>query len=274
MASSTQIQPHILNRYNAPLHYWLSGSAENPLIVCTHGAGVDHHLFDAQIDALSQNYHVLTWDVRGHGQSQPIGDSFSLELCAEDLFALMDAVGVKTAILMGQSMGGYISQIAYRRHPERIRGLVVIGATNLAKPLARWEAWALKLSMPLIRAWPYDHFLQTAANTAARTESARAATLNAMRQIKRADFMTIWEGVTLAATVEGWPGHQIRVPFLLTHGEHDINGNIRRDAPGWAASEPDVRYEVIPDAAHNANQDNPAAFNRVLMDFLSHRLKE
>lgn len=274
MASSTQIPPRILNRHNAPLHYWLSGSAEKPLIVCTHGAGVDHHLFDAQIDALSQDYHVLTWDVRGHGQSQPIGDSFSLELCAEDLFALMDAVGVEKAILMGQSMGGYISQIAYRQHPERIRGLVVIGATNLAKPLARWEAWALKLSMPLIRAWPYDHFLRTAAHTAARTESARAMTLNAMRQIKRADFMTIWEGVTLVATVEGWPGHHIHVPFLLTHGEFDVNGTIRRDAPGWAAVEPDVRYEVIPNAAHNANQDNPAAFNRVLLDFLSHRLKE
>ena len=60
----------------------------------------------------------------------------------------------------------------------------------------------------------------------------------------------------------------IRVPLLMTHGEHDDYGTIRRDAKKWAAYEPDVEYVVIPDAGHNANQDNPAFMNAVIDKFL------
>jgi len=57
--------------------------------------------------------------------------------------------------------------------------------------------------------------------------------------------------------------------LLLTHGERDGTGNIRKVAPHWAAREPHCRSVVIPGAGDCANQDNPEFFNRLLLDFLS-----
>lgn len=59
------------------------------------------------------------------------------------------------------------------------------------------------------------------------------------------------------------------MPLLLTHGEHDRTGNIARIEPAWAERDPHCRYELVPDASHNANQDNADFFNEVLPNFLS-----
>jgi pimeloyl-ACP methyl ester carboxylesterase len=62
--------------------------------------------------------------------------------------------------------------------------------------------------------------------------------------------------------------YRFPMPFLLTHGALDALKEVREQAPIWAQREPNCRYVVIPDAGHNANQDNPAFFNEVLLSFL------
>ncbi|MCI0393621.1 MAG: alpha/beta fold hydrolase [Chloroflexi bacterium] len=64
------------------------------------------------------------------------------------------------------------------------------------------------------------------------------------------------------------PGYTIPHPLLITHGDHDRTGNIRKVAPRWAQRDPQSRYLLIPQAGHCANQDNPEFFNRVLLEFL------
>ncbi|MBE0688800.1 MAG: alpha/beta hydrolase, partial [Anaerolineae bacterium] len=58
------------------------------------------------------------------------------------------------------------------------------------------------------------------------------------------------------------------VPVLIIHGDHDDLGTIKSMTPGWAERNADGVYHVIPDAGHMANQDNPDAFNAILIDFL------
>lgn len=260
----------VLQRDGGPIHYWVGGLENRPLVVFTHGATMDHRMFDAQVAALLPEYRVLTWDVRGHGKSQPLGSGFDLRACADDLFALMDAVGVEKAVLVGHSMGGYITQYAYLKHPERVLAVGIIGAINVTLPYSRWEILMLKASMPMIGLWPYGNFTQAVAKSTATKPDVQRYALEAIRQIKRDDFLTIWKAFTLAIDDTGIPGHHIRVPLLITHGEHDKlgGGRIKTQAPQWAAQEPDARYQVIPDAGHNANQDNPAYFNKELLEFL------
>lgn len=69
---------YVVNRKGCPIHYWLAGQLNKSLIVLTHGATADHQMFDAQVEILVKNYRVLTWDVRGQGESQPIGEGFSI----------------------------------------------------------------------------------------------------------------------------------------------------------------------------------------------------
>lgn len=257
-----------LERPGCTIHYWLGGAADRPLVVFTHGATMDHAMFDEQVRALLPDYRVLTWDVRGHGESRPLQGDFTLADCAADLIALLDKVGVEQAVLVGQSMGGYISQYAYLYHPERVQAMVIIGATSIALPYGRMEIIALKASLPLFGIWPFGHFKRTVAKTTAIKPEIRAYALETINKLSHQEFLQIWKAVTLAIKEEGIPGHQIRVPLLLTHGDQDTTGVIRRDAPKWAAYEPDVEYVVIPHAAHNANQDNPEFFNRILLEFL------
>jgi pimeloyl-ACP methyl ester carboxylesterase len=233
---------------------------------------MDHAMFDPQLDALLPEYRVLTWDVRGHGESRPLQEAFTLDDAAGDLVAILDEVGSDKAVLVGQSMGGYISQYAYLNHPERVQAIVIIGSTSIALPYSRWEIFALKASAPLFGLWPYGHFKKTIArNTAIKPEVQRYAYETASK-LSRQEFLKIWKAVTLAVSAQGIADHYIDVPLLLTHGDQDNTGVIRRDAPRWAAYEPDVQYAVIPDAGHNANQDNPEFFNHVLLDFLRQRL--
>ena len=66
--------------------------------------------------------------------------------------------------------------------------------------------------------------------------------------------------------------YRLPMPFLLTHGAQDALKEVKEQASIWAQREPNCRYVVIPDAGHNANQDNPEFFNQVLLTFLHQHL--
>lgn len=262
----------MLERAGCPLHYWLGGPAERPLLVLMHGATMDHRMFNAQIPRLLPRYRVLVWDGRGQGRSQPLGARFDLETCAADLLAILDRHEVETAVLIGQSLGGYIAQQVYLAAPQRVQAMVILGSTPLAKAYSRFDVWALRQSLRVFKLWPYDHLMRVVAKFTAVRPEIQAYAYNAIRQISRDDFIKIWSGVTTAVNEKGMPDLRIRVPLLLTHGSRDFTGTIRRDMPRWADWEPDAEYAVIPQAGHNANQDNPDFFNNLLHLFLEARV--
>jgi len=255
-----------VERSGSTIHYWLHGPKGRPLVTLTHGATMDHRMFDAQIPALAEEYRVLTWDVRGHGQSQPIGDHFSMAAAVDDLLALMQLAGYDQAVLAGQSMGAYIAQNFVVRYPERALALVSIGSTNITRRYSLLDRVGLLLTPPTLRVWPYEHLKRLVAQTTAISPQARSYAYQAISQVGQRDFANIMDAV--ARGLSYLPDYRIPVPALLTHGDQDNTGKIKAYARQWADSQPNARYVVIPDAGHNANQDNPAFFNRLLLDFL------
>jgi 3-oxoadipate enol-lactonase len=267
------MQMQVLERQGCPIHYWVGGREQAPAVLLMHGALMDHRMFNAQVPWLMEQYRVIAWDGRGHGRSQPIGlgSPTITDYCA-DALAVLDAVGAEKAVLVGQSMGAYVAQHLLRGCRERALALVVIGSTPVAFAVKGWEMWALEVSGPMMGWWPWNSLKPLMAkNTALQAETIRYA-LSAMDQVDRRTFLSIWKAVSGAVRREGYPDFRVDVPFLLTHGEFDRTGTIVRDGPRWAASDPRIEYKVIPQAGHNANQDNPAEFNRVLMDFLQNTL--
>lgn len=84
------------------------------------------------LDALRRNYRVVVFDQRWHGQGIRT-ERFDLDDCADDAVAVADALGIKSFIAAGYSMGTLVSQVIWRRHPERVAGLVLCaGATHFA----------------------------------------------------------------------------------------------------------------------------------------------
>jgi len=184
------------------------------------------------------------------------------------MLAILDKTGVEKAVIGGQSLGGYITQHIYIAAPHRMTAALIIGSTPLAKAYSKFEIWALKASMPLFGIWPYRHLTKTIARNTAITEPVRRYALEASRQVGYQDFLKIWRAVTMAVDEKGRAGFTIDVPLLLMHGQYDRTGSIRRDMPHWSKIEPCASYHVIPDAGHNANQDNPAFTNERLLEFL------
>src|SRR5512138_875083 len=116
----TILKECILERKGCPLHYWIGGQDDRPLVVFMHGACVDHHSFDSIVPVVAECYQVMSWDARGHGLSQPMGEPFSLGLAVEDMLAIMDRLGNRKAIFVGHSNGTYITQELVFRNPERV----------------------------------------------------------------------------------------------------------------------------------------------------------
>ena len=84
------------------------------------GWGGDHTSWAFQIPALAAEFDVVALDNRGAGQSDAPDRSFTLADMADDVVALMDELGVRTAHICGASMGGMIAQELALRHPERV----------------------------------------------------------------------------------------------------------------------------------------------------------
>jgi len=85
------------------------------------------------LPALSERYHVLTVDHRGHGQGIRTR-RFRLKDCADDAMAAAEALGVERLIAVGYSMGGPIAKLCWSRHPERVRGLVLCATAQHFRP--------------------------------------------------------------------------------------------------------------------------------------------
>ncbi len=238
-------------------------------MVFSHGATMDHRMFDAQIPAVAENYRVLTWDLRGHGRSRPLKDTggdLSVRDLVEDLVALIDHLEYEKVTLVGQSLGGHLAQDVVFYHPDRVSALVTIGSSCSTIKQPKLGRLALNLSPLLFKVWPEDNLREQTAKNIAVTPGARAYAYEASRQLTKEDFMEVWNAV--AGLLHHEPGYRIEHPLLITHGDSDDVGNIKKISPKWADRDPNSRYVVIPAAGHNANQDNPDFFNRILLEFL------
>jgi len=113
----------------------LAGGAGAP-VVLLHGLGVTAGINWGQtVGQLSGTRRTIAMDLRGHGRG--IDARFSLAACAEDTVALLDALDIDRAIIGGYSMGGPISQLVARDHPDRVIGLVQCAtATSFVDPFS------------------------------------------------------------------------------------------------------------------------------------------
>ena len=104
----------------------LPGPAGAPTVVLLHGLGVTADVnFHRCYQALGERFRVLAFDHRGHGDGIRTRRPFRLVDCADDVVAMADLVGVERFVPVGYSMGGAVAQHVWRRHPERVSGIVL-----------------------------------------------------------------------------------------------------------------------------------------------------
>jgi len=105
-------------------------------VLLLHAWGETHRTFDRLLPLLPDTMHLVVPDQRGVGHSSTPADGYALRDAAADMIALLDALEIDTCWLTGTSSGGYLAQHLALEHPDRVRGMVLVGSpSNLHRPL-------------------------------------------------------------------------------------------------------------------------------------------
>jgi len=254
-------------RAGSRIHYWTSGGDDGPTVICIHGVTLDHGTWDGQVPALlDAGYRVITWDLRGHGASRPMGEGLSIHLATQDLKALLDKTEVARSVLVGQSFGGSVAQEFLRLYPDRVSALVLVGAPELGHRYPLQHRLFGRTRPLVLRLWPERHLRRTIPAFMSAKPEVQRYVAEANQALSKADFVAVTR-----AALEGMLGYdraeELDVPVLLTHGENEaawLVGMLR----SWAASDALVTCHPVPGAGHLANHDSPTAFNETLIGFL------
>jgi len=109
---------------NHKVSYTDEGKYGAPVIIFIHGFPFNMSMWNRQIESLT-NYRVITYDIRGFGNSDAGNEEFTIELFAKDLISLMDALKIEKSIVCGLSMGGYIALNAFKNYARRFSALIL-----------------------------------------------------------------------------------------------------------------------------------------------------
>jgi pimeloyl-ACP methyl ester carboxylesterase len=116
------------------VHLRDEGPRDAPVILLLHGANASLHTWDQWTRTLSTKYRVVRFDQIGHGLTGPNPTArYDAEAFTGTVNAVMNRLGIKTFVIGGNSMGGWVSWEYARRHPDRLRGMVLVDAFG-AKP--------------------------------------------------------------------------------------------------------------------------------------------
>lgn len=110
------------------LAYAEQGDRDGPALLLLHAWLESLKSFDRLTPLLPPSLHVLALDQRGHGQADKPADGYDLTTLADDVVAFLDAKGLTSVVLAGSSSGGYVAQQVAIGHPDRVKGLVLIGS--------------------------------------------------------------------------------------------------------------------------------------------------
>lgn len=239
-----------------------------PPVVLLHGLAGSANELVPTATGLLDGYTVIVPDQRGHGHSTRRPADVSRDAYVADVVAVLDALAADgPAVLAGQSMGAHTAMLVAARHPERVRGLVMleggVGGDDGDYP-SRLEAW--------FASWPVPFPSREAAVAFLGGRS--------LAQVWAADleecddgYRPRFDGAVMTAAIRGvadvarwdeWAA--VRAPALLVRGSDGTGppGEVER----MLRLRPGTGHVVVPDAGHDVHLDQPAAWLAVLRGFL------
>jgi len=254
----------------APFSYVEKGNHSSLPVVFLHGFPFGHKMWLEQLEAVGRRYRAITYDIRGHGESYVGDGQFTIEGHVDDLFALLDHLNLKKVVIVGLSMGGYITLRALEREPDRFVAAVLCDTRSEADGNeAKLKRFA---NIALVKkegsAAFAEKFLQ--ALFAPRSFDTQPEKVELIRGIiaKTSPLSIAGTLLALAARTDTTASlSTIKIPTLILVGELDP---ITPPAAAEAMHEriPGSELFIVPHAAHMSNLENTEFFNEKLLYFL------
>jgi 3-oxoadipate enol-lactonase len=254
-------------------------TASGPPIVLLHGGGLDHRMWATQLDAFPGR-RVIVPDARGHGWSR--SPEAGHRLC-DDVVALLDALEIPRAVLVGLSMGGGTAVDVALEHPQRVSGIVVSG-TGTSEPDFR-DPWVLDLLTTWQRTqeagdaegWiaAFLRFVPGPHRELTDVDPEIARQVEQMVRDTLANHLVLDDAgvpvppVPPTPVADTWPRlPDIDVPVLAVVGGVDGDDHLRMGRT-LADSVQRGRLVVVDDTAHYPNMERPEVFNAAVAEFLA-----
>lgn len=247
------------------LHYTDTGG-DKPTLIFSHGLLMDCSMFEAQIEAFKNDYRCIAWDERGHGGTGNAVSAFSYYDSADDAVALLASLGIKKAVFIGMSQGGFLSLRVALTHSDAVRGVVLLGSqagTEIPEALphhmALVESWMTHGMSEEIAA-TLEHIIGGERFVGApwRIKWAKVTPAN-LQQI----FNTLVTRDDLTDQL-----HKITAPTLVVHGDADAAIPLER-AQSVAQRIPNNKLVVVAGGGHAANMTNATEVNQAIKEFLA-----
>ncbi len=255
------------------LYYELHGRENAPVLVLNNGVIMNAASSWAyQTKALAAHYRLLLYDCRGQGQSDHSDSSYSMELHAADLAALLAALAIPSAHIAGISYGGEVAQAFALAYPHQTRSLILIDTVSEVGPELRLtiQSWldALKTGDPLAffnATIPWNFSPQFIANNA-------ALLADAQKRYAALDFPAVIRLCEAFLEVNFTPRlGKIAAPTCIMVGELDLLKGPRY-AQILHQGIPHSEYHLLVGAGHATCWERPQAFNTILLGFLAKQI--
>lgn len=252
------------------IFYEESGDSRGTPVVFVHGFPFSHEMWEPQMNAVGRSYRAIAYDVRGHGKSDVGDGQYSIESHVDDLFGLLDDLKLRSVIVVGLSMGGYIVLRALEREQNRFAAAVLCDTRAEAdSDEGKIRRFASIASVKKNGSAAFaEGFVKAVFAPGSFTANSNAVE-KIRRTIEHTPPLSI-AGTLLALasrtdTTRSLPS--IAKPVLILVGEHDMT--TPPDASRLLHERiPGSELHVIPGAAHMSNLENPAVFNQHLLAFL------
>lgn len=256
---------------NGNIHYWISQlRSQKPWLVFLPGLTADHHLFDKQIEFFESKFRCFTWDAPAHGRSRPFRLAFSLPDMAHYLRRIFEEEAIDLPILIGQSMGGYISQMYIELYPGSVSGFISIDSSPLKRHyFSGWELTLLKHTKWMYLSIPWKMLVRWGVTGTSASEYGHALMKQTMESYERKEYCALADhGYRIVAeAIESGRDFTITCPVLLLCGEKDAAGSAKSYNKRWNRKEGYPLVWLV-NAGHNSNTDVPNEVNRHILAFI------
>lgn len=255
----------------APIYYETAGVGYPLMLI--HAGIADSRMWDSQFGVLAEQYHVIRYDMRGYGKSTMVAGDYAHR---DDLHGLLNALNIERAILVACSMGGRTAIDFTLEHPERVRALVLVGADlsgyeDESDPPKQWDAMVAahqqgdfdQLSELEVQIW-VDGIGRNpeAVNPALRTLVREMNAIALRSAAQKLGQETPLDPPAIGRLAE------IRIPTLIIVGDLD-QPMMLEIADLLAKGIAGAQKAVMHNTAHVPNMEQPAEFNRLVVDFLA-----
>ncbi|MCY7373734.1 MAG: alpha/beta hydrolase [Spirochaetaceae bacterium] len=241
-------------------------------VVLLHAFPLSSAMWMDQRNGLAEVARVVTPDLRGFGGSHLGHDEPSLDHVADDVASMLDRLGLDSVVLGGLSMGGYAAMAFARRHPHRLRGLVLADTKATADPPSardKRKRIAARLDAEGTVEALVDEVLPALCGPT--TVRARPLVLGRVKGLVEAapPAAAAWAQRAMAARPDSLDVlREVAVPALVVRGDED-ELSTREDAEAMVDALPDARMEVLAGSGHLSAVEVPDEFTAVVRKFLT-----